>query len=88
VDPASARFGPGFAAPLHEFTVGTPTDHIRDVNDDGFVDMMFHFDKTAAGLYDLAVGSLTYLELTALTVDGAAVAGGEEVKLIASGSSK
>jgi len=88
VDPATAMFGPGLAVPAHVFTMDSPTDHIRDINEDGFLDVMFHFDKTAAGLYDLPPGEWSFLELTALTVDGTAVAGGEEVKLITNGSSK
>lgn len=86
VDPSTARFGPGLATPIHTFTVDSPTDHVRDVNADGVLDMMFHFDKTAAGLYDLAVGQSWLLELTAVTVDGATIAGGEVVKLITNGS--
>lgn len=86
VDPSTARFGPGSAEPVHEFTVDSPTDHVRDIDADGYVDMMFHFDKAEAGLMDLV--GVVPLTLTALTVDGVAVAGGEEVKLIMSGWAK
>ncbi|MDH4043882.1 MAG: hypothetical protein OEY20_07985 [Gemmatimonadota bacterium] len=49
IDVASATFGPNQIARLHDFTLESQTDHVRDINEDGFVDLLFHFDKLAAG---------------------------------------
>ena len=85
VDPSTARFGPAGATPVHVFTTESPTDHIRDIDEDGYTDMLLHFDKAETGL--VPVDGLEKVTLTA-TVSGSTMSGYEWVKLITNGSSK
>ena len=43
VDFSTITFGPGGASPAHD-------GHVEDVNDDGFVDMVFHFKTQETGI--------------------------------------
>jgi len=43
VDFSTVTFGPGGASPSHD-------GHVEDVNDDGFVDMVFHFKTQETGI--------------------------------------
>jgi hypothetical protein len=43
VDVSTVTFGPDGASPAHD-------GHVEDVNDDGFMDMMFHFRTQETGI--------------------------------------
>ena len=43
VDITSVTFGPGAAVPVHD-------GHLEDVNDDGLIDLVFHFAQKDTGL--------------------------------------
>lgn len=43
IDFSTITFGPGGASPAHD-------GHVEDVNDDGFVDMVFHFKTQETGI--------------------------------------
>jgi len=44
VDVTTLSFGPDAAAPSHDLTKsGTFEDHLRDVNEDGYADLMSHY---------------------------------------------
>ena len=62
VDFSTVTFGPGAARPVHD-------GHVEDVNDDGFVDMVFHFNTQDTGI---ACGD-TEASLTGRTSDDPAV---------------
>jgi len=51
VDVTTLAFGPGAAAPSHNLTKsGTSEDHLRDVNDDGFSDLVSHYRTRETGI--------------------------------------
>jgi len=44
-------FGPALTRPAHDLTSPhTYKDHLQDVNGDGFIDLVVHFDQTSTGL--------------------------------------
>lgn len=69
VDPMSVRFGPGGAVEAHG------RGHLGDVDGDGDVDLMLHFDTAASGL----VCGQTSAELTGMTYGGRPIAGSDSV---------
>jgi hypothetical protein len=51
VDMATLRFGPGQAVPAHDLTDDWPySDPLRDVNRDGFTDLLVHFSTQESGI--------------------------------------
>lgn len=51
VDVVTLRFGPGEAVPAHDLTDGWPySDPLRDVNGDGFTDLLVHFATREAAI--------------------------------------
>ena len=51
VDVATLAFGPGAAAPSHDLTMPDAfDDHLRDVNDDGFTDLISHYRIEDTGI--------------------------------------
>jgi uncharacterized membrane protein len=53
VDVTTLAFGPDAAAPSHDLTKpGVFADHLRDVNDDGFADLVSHYRTQETGVLD------------------------------------
>ena len=51
VDVATLAFGPNAVAPSHDLTKpGLYDDHLRDVNDDGFTDLVSHYRTQETGI--------------------------------------
>jgi hypothetical protein len=51
VDVATLRFGPDEASPAHDLTdTWIYTDHLQDLNLDGFMDLMLHFEMEETGI--------------------------------------
>ena len=71
VDPESITFGPGDATPVHLKEV--------DVNDDGRVDLLMHFEMDATGI----VVNTTTVTLNAKTGDGTRVSGSDRLDIVA-----
>ncbi len=69
VDFSTAEFGPEKASPLHD-------GHIDNVDDDDFLDMVFHFDTQDTGI---ACGD-TEATLSGQTFGGEAFSGTDSVK--------
>jgi len=59
VDITTVTFGPGAAVPVHD-------GHFEDVNDDGLIDLVFHFAQKDTGLSP----SDTEADLIGSTLDG------------------
>ena len=55
VDIATLTFGPGEAAPVHLKNGQLPPDHYVDVNGDGYLDLVAHFQTLEAGLGSIDV---------------------------------
>lgn len=73
IEPASARFGPGEAAPEQP-----PGYNVEDVDGDGRDDLVFFFDNRASGL-DCEDNTA---ELTATTLEGTPVRGADDVNIV------
>jgi hypothetical protein len=71
VDFSKVTFGPDGASPVHD-------GHIEDVNDDGYMDMVFHFEIQETGI----VCGESEATLTGETFDGVQFMGTDEVKPI------
>jgi hypothetical protein len=71
VDVSTVRFGPEGALPAHD-------GHVEDVNDDGFMDMMFHFKTQETGI----VCDDTEATLTGEIFAGTQVAGTDTVNTV------
>lgn len=69
VDPTSVRFGPGEAMERHA------TGHLRDIDGDDDVDVMYHFRTQESGIQcgDASAG------LTGTTLDGVQIVGSDSV---------
>jgi hypothetical protein len=79
VDGATLTFGPGQASPAH--MLGNPdifSEHLGDVNGDGFTDLTAHFRQVEAGL--TSAGSEACV--AGATVNGAAFEGCAPVRVI------
>ena len=51
VDVTTLEFGPGGATPAHDLTdLDTYFEHLQDVNDDGFLDLVSHYRQKEVGL--------------------------------------
>ena len=72
VDPLSAAFGPASAVEAHGM------GHIEDVDDDGDLDLLLHFNKQEA---DIACGDITAV-LTGETFDGVPIEGFDAVNIV------
>ena len=71
VDVSTVRFGPDGASPAHD-------GHVEDVNDDGFMDMVFHFNTRETGI----VCGSTEAALQGEMYDGTQVAGTDTVNIV------
>jgi hypothetical protein len=71
VDLTKVAFGPGGAKPAHN-------GHVEDVNEDGFMDMMFHFRTQES---EIICGD-TEATLTGELYDGTQVAGTDTVNTV------
>ena len=69
VDFSTSEFGPDMASPVHD-------GHVEDVNNDGFFDMVFHFNTQDTGI---ACGD-TEATLSGETFGGDAFTGTDSVK--------
>ena len=79
VDVSTLAFGPGGASPAHDLTdSGTYSDHLQDVNGDGFVDLVTHYRQKQTGI---AVGD-TDACLSGTTVGGAPFEGCDSVSVL------
>ena len=71
VDFSTVTFGPDSASTAHD-------GHVKDVNDDGFMDMLFHFK-----IQELAIAcGDTEATLTGETFDGTPITGIDAVKTV------
>jgi len=51
IDVSTLVFGPAVATPVHDLSdPETYNGHIQDVNDDGFLDLVSHYNQKAVGL--------------------------------------
>jgi hypothetical protein len=71
IDPASVTFGPGQAAPVGKIRV-------RDVNNDGFPDVVFHFRVENSGI---ACGD-TSASITGETTNGISIQGSDSITTV------
>jgi hypothetical protein len=71
VDPSTVTFGPDEAAPAHD-------GHVEDVNDDGFMDMVFHFKTQETGI----VCGDTEATLVGEIYDGTPITGTDTVNTV------
>ena len=71
VDVSTVRFGPAEASPAHD-------GHVEDVNNDGYMDMMFHFKTQETGI----VCGDTEATLTGETSDGIPFTGSDTMKTV------
>jgi hypothetical protein len=71
VDPTTVTFSPDGASPVHD-------GHVEDVDDDGFMDMMFHFKTQKTGI---ACGD-TEATLMSVTSNGTPIAGTDTVSTV------
>ena len=71
IDVSTVEFGPGGASPAHD-------GHVEDVNEDGYMDMVFHFGTQESGI----VCGDTEATLTAETFDGMPVSGIDSVNAV------
>ena len=72
VDPLSVAFGPNSAVEAHGM------GHIEDVDDDGDLDLLLHFNKQEA---DIACGDITAV-LSGETFDGVPIEGFDAVNIV------
>jgi len=79
LDVTTLRFGPGEASPAHDLTSGWPySDPLRDVNSDGFTDLLVHFTTS-----DTGIGCAdTEATLTAQLLDGFPVRGTDAITTV------
>ncbi len=79
IDVSTLRFGPALAAPDHELLdPATFLDHLEDVNGDGFVDLVSHYQVGETGL---APGD-TEAYLIGVTLTGVPIEGVDSVRII------
>jgi len=79
VDVTTLRFGPGEAAPAHDLTEAWPhSDPLRDVNRDGFTDLLVHFSTQESGIQ---CGD-TEVALTGQLVDGFPIEGTDTIRTV------
>jgi hypothetical protein len=79
VDVTTLRFGPNLATPRHDLTdVDTYFEHLQDVNDDGFLDLVSHFVQKETGLTS---GDVT-AELIGNLLDGNSILGTDSVRVL------
>jgi PKD repeat protein len=71
IDSSTVTFGLDGASPAHD-------GHVEDVNDDGYMDMMFHFKTQESGI----VCGDTEATLTGETFDGTPITGTDTVKTV------
>jgi hypothetical protein len=71
VDVTTVTFGPDGASPAHD-------GHVEDVNDDGFMDAVFHFRTQETGI----VCGDTEATLTGMTFGGLSIAGTDTVNTV------
>ncbi len=79
VDVTTLAFGPNGASPAHDLTdPDTLAGHIEDVNDDGFLDLVSHYNQKQTGL---ACGD-TDATLTGALLDGTPFDGTDSVRMV------
>jgi len=79
VDVTTLAFGPNGATPAHDLTdPDTLAGHIEDVNDDGFLDLVSHYNQKQTGL---ACGD-TDATLTGALLDGTPFDGTDSVRMV------
>jgi hypothetical protein len=79
VDVTTLAFGPNGAAAAHDLTDPlTYADHLQDVNEDGFTDLVSHYRQKETGL---APGD-TEACLTGETFDGVPIEGCDSVNVL------
>jgi outer membrane protein assembly factor BamB len=79
VEPTTLRFGPGEAAPVHDLTNGWPySDPLRDVNRDGYTDLLVHFSTQESSIQC----SDTEVTLTGQLIDGFFIEGTDTIRTV------
>ncbi len=79
VDVTTLEFGPGGAAPAHDLTDPVVyADHLRDVNDDGFTDLVSHYLTQETGI---SAGDIEAC-VTGQTTGGVSIEGCDAVRLL------
>jgi len=79
VDATNLEFGPNSASPVHDFTdPDTFADHLEDVNEDGFTDLVSHYNQKETGL---SCGD-TEATLTGTLLDGTPFDGTDSVRIV------
>jgi hypothetical protein len=82
LDVTTLRFGPAEVAPFHDlFDPATYQDHLEDVNLDGYVDLMTHYETRATGI-DC---DTTEVALIGRTLSGQSVRGTDSIEPIGCG---
>jgi CSLREA domain-containing protein len=71
VAPSSIRFGPADARPFHDLTEPSRlADHLEDVNGDGYIDLVLHFQTSATGLTSSSVLACLVAETASIQLRG------------------
>jgi hypothetical protein len=79
LDVATLEFGPSAVAPAHDLSnAETYEDHLEDMDEDGFVDLMLHFRADQSGI---GCGA-TRARLVGETVDGQRVEGWDDLSTV------
>ena len=79
IDVTTLAFGPSGAAPAHDLTdPDTYADHLEDVNDDGFTDLVSHYPQKQTGI---ACGD-TDATLSGNMLDGQPIEGTDTVRTV------
>jgi 6-phosphogluconolactonase (cycloisomerase 2 family) len=79
VDLTTLRFGPNEAAPAHDLADGWPyRDPLRDMNGDGFLDLLMHFRTQETGIQ---CGD-TETKLTGHLLDGTSIEGMDKIRTV------
>ena len=79
IDVTTLSFGPAGAAPAHDLSnPDTYDEHLQDVNDDGFLDLVSHYKQKETGI----ACDDTEATITGVLIDGSPIDGTDSVNPI------